>query len=451
MPFEDLFHPGRDKRNRSNDQRNALINQAAPNPYGYTRGDAPTAPRWQDYGVNPTSMDRTSPEWQKYNEAVSKYQSDLGAWQSSPGTQNSVTFDDTGRPIINGKPIQRPGPDFALDYQYLADQEAERRRNSLWTDAHNSIRQGLDLMQSYRPGGSAALASGLFQQNASMYGTQALNVESPDMMAGYRELQLDQARRERDQARKFSQRLALAQFGMNPLGILSSGPAQQNTPVPNEEPPAVSPTPGQSTQGTSPGGTAPTGGGAAASLPGGGGGGGGILSMQGGQPMYAPQGAYGVQLGPDGQPTSNVSRVGGGSGGATVEGGFGAGGSPGGPVGAGGSRVRQVGGGSGGGGFGGLGSGGGPPIQTYTGQEAATRAQMAAPGATDVATSSWAADGIRSESIGLRVAAAHSALKDAVGYVTNPVGAIGGVLGSTGSAIAGAVTSPVGSLLSLLI
>ncbi|MCL0274543.1 hypothetical protein M2T36_26950, partial [Escherichia coli] len=93
---------------------------------------------------------------------------------------------------------------------YLAEQDAERRRLSLWTDAQNSIRKGLDLFQSYRPGGSAALASGLFQQSASMYGTQALNTFAPDMLAGYRDKQLQDAKREREKAREFSQNLALA-------------------------------------------------------------------------------------------------------------------------------------------------------------------------------------------------------------------------------------------------
>ena len=137
----------------------------------------------------------------------------------------------------------------------------------------------------------------------------------------------------------------------------------------------------------------------------------------------APGGAYGAQAGPNGQPMNSSINRAGGSQGPTVDGGFGAGGSAGGPVGAGGGRRMGGGAGSGIGGPGG-GIGSGPPISTFTGAEAATRGQMMAPAATDAATSTWAASGLRSESVGLRVASARTELLDAIGVAGNPVGSL---------------------------
>lgn len=409
--FEDIFHPNRDARNRAGAQDNQRRNNLAPDPYGRSYGEKPNP---ADYGIPDGALKgdpRYAEQERRYNEAVSKYQQ---------GFDNQVTFDETGRPMVNGKPIGRPGADFGLDYQYLAEQDAERRRLSLWTDAQNSIRKGLDLFQSYRPGGSAALASGLFQQSASMYGTQALNTFAPDMLAGYRDKQLQDAKREREKAREFSQNLALAQFGMNPLGLLNSGPTPQS---PVGTPQENVPNPGQPQAPTAPsGGSVPAG--AASGVQVGGGASGAVLPMgSGGVGGMAPGGAYGAQIGPDGQPMSSSINRAGGSQGPTVDGGFGAGGSAGGPVGAGGG-TRRMGGGQGSGMGGGLGGGGGPPITTFTGAEAATRGQMVAPEATDAVTSSWAGSGLRSESVGLRVASARSELLDAIGIAGNPVGSL---------------------------
>lgn len=391
--FDDLFHKNKQQRNAEGRANREQMNQGAPDPYGTRQG-------------NPIYTGEGRPISYENGRPVYGYET----------VQNQVTFDETGRPIVNGKPIQRPGADYALDYQYLAEQEAERRRLSLWTDAQNSIRQGLDLFQTYRPGGSAALASGMFQQSASMYGTQALNTFAPDMLSEYREKQIQDAKRERERARQFSERLAMAQFGMNPLGLLNSGPTPQS---PAGEPPSTAPAnPGDPTAPTAPGGGAVAPGAAAGGQVGGAASGGVTPMGAGGVGGMAPGSPYQAQVGPDGQPMS--SRVGraGGSQGPTVDGGFGAGGSAGGPVGAGGSRRMGGGQGSGMGGPGG--GGGGPPITTFTGAEAATRGQMVAPSATDAATSSWASSGLRSESVGLRVASARTELLDAIGIAGNP-------------------------------
>lgn len=383
--FDDTFHRNKQERNRQGRASNEQQNAGAPNPYENI------------YERNPANSRPGTPE---YNNNV------IGRQQ-----RGGMSFDETGRPTMDGNPIARPGPDFALDYQYLADQEAERRRLSLWSDAQNSIRQGLDLYQSYRPGGSAALASGMFQQSASMYGTQALNTQAPDMMAGYRDKQLADARRERERAQQFSERLAMGQFLSNPTGILTSGTTPQPQNQPQETlPETPTPTAGQAP--TSPGATAPVGGGGGGTLGAGGGGGGTILSGPGGENLMGDRGFYGSEGGPGGAQGSSIKRAG-GMGGPTSDGGYGAGGSAGGPVGAGGSRVRQAGGGPGGAGGGGM--GGGPPIQTYTGAEAATRAQVMAPGSSDMATQAWAGDALRTESVSLMASSARASMLNAIG------------------------------------
>jgi len=412
--FDDLFHSNKQRRNAEGRANNERMNQGAPDPYGgsYTRDRPNSSDYWSDAGGGVRG---------RFDKA--RYDADMAAYENSY-QKNQVTFDDSGRPVLNGKPIERPGAETALDYQYLAEQEAERRRNNLWGDAQNQIRQGLDLFQSYRPGGSAALASGMFNQSASMYGTQALNTFAPDMLSEYREKQLQDEKRERDRARKFSQNMAMAQFGMNPLGLFNSGP----TPQPDAPTPSTPAGPnGQPSAPTAPGGGGAVQAGPAAGAQVAGGASGGIMPMGGGGAGgMIPGGAYGAQIGPDGRPMS--SNVRGTGGGPTVDGGFGAGGSPGGPVGGGGgggSRVRGSGGPAGGpgGGIGG-GGGGGGPISTFTGQEVATRGQSMSPIAADAASASWAESPIRSESVVLRTASARSALTDAIGLASNPVGGL---------------------------
>lgn len=411
--FDDLFHRNKQRRNAEGREQNERFNRNAPDPYG--GGYGRPEPNKMDRGYwngNPFPQERNGGrDWSQFDQ--SKYDADMAAYEGSY-SQNQVTFDETGRPMVNGQPINRPGADFALDYQYLVEGEAERRRNSLWQDAQNSMRQGLDLYQSYRPGGSAAMASGMFQQSASMYGTQALNTVAPDMMSEYRNRELQDSKRERERSRKFSEMIAMGQMFINPGGFFSSGP----TPQPGADaPPGVVPDPTNPPPGVVPPGSTVAPGAAAGSSVGAASGGIGPMGGGGIGPAGAGGGAYGAQVGPDGQPmSSNIRRAGGG--GVSADGGFGAGGSAGGPVGAGGGGGRRMGGGQGSGMGGGM--GGGPPIQTYTGGEVATRAQAMAPGASEAATASWTGSAVRSESVVLRVAAARSQLVEAVGAAGNP-------------------------------
>lgn len=118
---------------------------------------------------------------------------------------------------ITGMPINANGPpsnDQALAYQYKAQELIRRRQQALWGDAANSIQQGIGLMTSYRPGGSAALASGLYQSRANVFQNQAASLEEPDLMSIYREDKQIQADREARRARNM-------QFAMSAAGIVA--------------------------------------------------------------------------------------------------------------------------------------------------------------------------------------------------------------------------------------
>lgn len=293
-----------------------------------------------------------------------------GRIQSSPYAQGAPQFDATGRPI---GPM--PGAAYGLDWQYEADRRTEQRKQALWGDAQNVMRQGADLMQTYRPGGSAALASGIFQNRGSMYGTQAMNTESPDLLMGYRERKQQEADAERKKAERLGATMGLVQAGAAVLGAATGGF-----------------------------------GGALA---------GGMAGMAAGQavggtnPMQQP--AYQVgQSGPGG--SVQVGGTGGGMPGGQPGqvGGSGPGGS---------KRVPGQGGGPGGvgnekGGAEGLQSGSGMPqsqmdnpMSMFSSQEAAYNAMLANTGNNDSIYEDWAASPVRSESTMARIRSARLRLQ----------------------------------------
>lgn len=115
-----------------------------------------------------------------------------------------------------------PGPRgrWAWDYQYEANRRAELMRQSLWSDAQGSIDQALGLLSSYRPGGSAALASGLHGQRAGLFATQAQTIEAPDMLIDMRRHLQAEANRKANRAAAIGQALGIAQ---GVAGIASTG------------------------------------------------------------------------------------------------------------------------------------------------------------------------------------------------------------------------------------
>jgi len=133
---------------------------------------------------------------------------------------------------INGNPINQrlPRLENAVDWQFLANQKAEQRRSALWGDAQGVLGQGIDLLQSYRPGGSAALASGLFGQRANMFAAQAQDTEAPDLMMGYRQQKQLEADKEAKRAARFNRILGGIGAVSNLVGAVT-GAGQQTPPT----------------------------------------------------------------------------------------------------------------------------------------------------------------------------------------------------------------------------
>jgi len=296
-----------------------------------------------------------------------------GRYAGSPYGPGAPQFDATGRPI---GPM--PAAKYALDWQYEADRRTEQRKQALWGDAQNVMRQGTDLLQSYRPGGSAALASGIYQNRGSMYGTQAMNTESPDLLMSYRERKQQEA----DAARKQSERLGMT------MGLVGAGATVLGAAT----------------------------GGFGAALAGGMAGAAASQAVGGTNPMQQP--AY--QVGQSG-PGGSVQVGGGGGGMPGAQQGQVGGGGPGGS-----KRVPGQGGGPGGvgnekGGAEGLQSGSGMqtqddlggPMSMFSSQEAAYNAMLANSGNNDGIYEDWASSPVRSESTMMRIRTARLRMQGA--------------------------------------
>lgn len=119
---------------------------------------------------------------------------------------------------LTGMPINVAGPpshELALKYQYRAQEIIRRRQQALWGDAQGALASGQDLLQSYRPGGSAALASGIFGQQANLYAAQAQHLEEPDLLSQYRENSEIEAKREAKRNRNIQIGLGVLQAGVS--------------------------------------------------------------------------------------------------------------------------------------------------------------------------------------------------------------------------------------------
>lgn len=110
-----------------------------------------------------------------------------------------------------------PPWETGLHYQYAADKAAAERNAQLSRDASARIGQGIDLLQTYRPGGAASLASGMYgqQANAILSG----KAEAPDVLAEWRRHEDFQARRRGNNARRTSQIIG----GIAAAGSLAAG------------------------------------------------------------------------------------------------------------------------------------------------------------------------------------------------------------------------------------
>ncbi len=216
-------------------------------------------------------------------------------------------LEDTGSPYeegapgwdADGMPIGRmPRGENALLWQYEANRRARTRRQALWNDATGALDQGANLLQSYRPGGSAALASGIHRQKAQMFGTQALNYSAPDLLIGYREEQRQIALKKNEDALRDATMLA----AFKPLsGGLSALPQQDQG------------SPAAGAVDTAGGGPAPGGGGGPGSVPGGGAGAGASAQLGPAASQPAALGGGAATAGQAAGGTAAPAAIGGGS------------------------------------------------------------------------------------------------------------------------------------------
>lgn len=230
-----------------------------------------------------------------------------------------------------------PHETFALTAQLRANRRAEMRNQQLSDQAMRTQREGLGNLQTYRPGGAAAMTSGYYNNLSQMLiGKQT---QAPDLLGRYRE------HRER-KARKRADKMALMSAGAGSLanqGLSQvAGGAEQKA---NQQ------DPGDLAKPAGQGGSQATAASPAALGPG------GTTAPPGQSASQTPSGPGGPQQGPAGPPS------GGGGGGALQAqgaqgGGIGGGGGVGALSGGGGSAGAGAGGGAGAG-AGGAEAGGG--------------------------------------------------------------------------------------------
>jgi len=317
---------------------------------------------------------------------------------ADPYGENPPQWDEAGFPV---GPM--PRGKYSLDYQYEANRRAESQRRALWGDAQNSMRQGLDLFQSYRPGGSAAAASGMFGQKAGLYATQALNTSAPDLLIDWREQIRQRAEENANELNRNAQLIT----GLSALNPIAGGTLAALTQQPAQ--------PGQ--QNTQPaGGTYNVGTDNSAAFNAAGG---GSPGMQGGpstpMPVTTAGGAGGGGVLPG--LLAPERSIGGGTAGLFE------GGTTGGQAGGGGGGGGRPGGGAAPGGGGGqsyegdagvIGAAGGGGLGDYSGQAVADRSLGTAPMAADMTTSIWSEDPYREQSTALMAQSARQTLLDAL-------------------------------------
>lgn len=128
----------------------------------------------------------------------------------------------TGLPIgMKGPPSAR----MAGRYQYRAEEIAAQRRAALQQGALGTMNQGMNLFESFRPGGAAQLAQGQFAQKANMQLGIAAMTEAPDMLFNYREDAARRAERAAKKARDANIFGSIVQAAATIGGAVIGGPA----------------------------------------------------------------------------------------------------------------------------------------------------------------------------------------------------------------------------------
>ena len=162
---------------------------------------------------------------------------------------------------VTGMPINTAGPpahEVALQYQYRSQELIRQRQQALWGDAQNTMGQAAGLLSSYRPGGSAALGSGVYSSKAGLFANQAASLTEPDLMSAYREDQQIRAEREARRARNLQMGMSLLGLGAQVAGAVAGAPvAGAATPAVPGTQPVTAPTVPGATPGTAPATMAP--------------------------------------------------------------------------------------------------------------------------------------------------------------------------------------------------
>lgn len=156
-------------------------------------------------------------DWQQNNPNYRQGATARGAgndayWQHSYHTDHwrqkeaHGAFDEFG--FTENLPMADVGP-YA---QHEANRIAAQRNARLGREAGAALYGGLHNLQSYRPGGAAAMASGMYGQQAATL--LSMRQAAPDLMTMWRKV-------ESDRARKDAERAALLSAGISAVGSLA--------------------------------------------------------------------------------------------------------------------------------------------------------------------------------------------------------------------------------------
>ena len=153
-------------------------------------------------------MERGTDDWNDANRP--------GAETYSTWFQNNRINPNTG--LLEGDFPFVPHT-YARQIQMEADMVAERRRQSMMQGGINYMQGATGLLQSYRPGGSAALESGIYQQTAGLMFERARMTQPLDYMSDLRRQEQDEAA---SRARRAERRSQYVQIGTT-LATIAAG------------------------------------------------------------------------------------------------------------------------------------------------------------------------------------------------------------------------------------
>jgi hypothetical protein len=111
-----------------------------------------------------------------------------GGWTNRPGSNETWWRDHSLDPttgVVQG-PWPVPPADIAMGVQGLHDRGVWQFRQRLMSDAVNSARSASGLLQSFRPGGGAAIESGIYSQIAGLQMQRAQQTQPLDYLSDYR-------------------------------------------------------------------------------------------------------------------------------------------------------------------------------------------------------------------------------------------------------------------------